>query len=139
MMEKVLTPLVLTPARSGQLRKPVLVISITDGAPAGEDRWTIAKSIKNAANELRNTRFGPDAVSFQFAQVGNDMGASTFLAELDANPDVGSLIDCTSNYEIEADQAKRAQNVDLSPELWLIKLLLGPIDSSYDSKDESRR
>ncbi|GAA5959311.1 hypothetical protein JCM3765_006556 [Sporobolomyces pararoseus] len=26
--------------------------------------------------------------------------------------------------------------VDLTPELWLVKLLLGPIDSSYDSKDE---
>jgi hypothetical protein len=28
------------------------------------------------------------------------------------------------------------QGVDLSPELWLVKLLLGAIDSSYDRKDE---
>ncbi len=31
---------------------------------------------------------------------------------------------------------KTGQN--LSPEMWLMKLLLGPIDSSYDSKDEKR-
>ena len=97
------------------------------------------------------------------------MGASQFLQELDANPEIGSLyalrhqsifkakfdaqpldrIDCTSNYEIEADQAKKISGVDLSPErkctagvratllkgpslVWLVKLLLGPIDSSYD-------
>jgi len=139
MREKILGPLVLQPARAGQLRKPALIVSITDGAPAGEPPLEIATSIKNAQNELRNSRYGPDALSFQFAQVGNDMGASRFLQELDANPEIGSLIDCTSNYEIEADQAKKMSGVDLSPELWLVKLLLGPIDSSYDSKDEARR
>ena len=62
MQEKVLGPLVLQAARAGQLRKPVLIISVTDGAPAGEDRWQIAKVIKNAQNELRNSRYGPDAL-----------------------------------------------------------------------------
>jgi hypothetical protein len=28
------------------------------------------------------------------------------------------------------------QGVDLSPEMWLVKMLLGPIDSSYDTKGE---
>lgn len=27
---------------------------------------------------------------------------------------------------------------DLSPEMWIMKLLLGPIDTSYDSKGEFR-
>lgn len=58
------------------------------------------------------------------------MGARDFLQELDANPQIGSLIDCTSNYELEADQARQQSGIDLSPELWLVKLLLGPIDSS---------
>lgn len=91
MWQKILNPLVLTPARAGQLRKPALVIAITDGAPAGEDKWQIATSIKNAVNELRNSRYGPDAISFQFAQVGNDISASKFLQEIDANPEIGSL------------------------------------------------
>lgn len=29
--------------------------------------------------------------------------------------------------------------VELSPELWLVKLLLGGIDSAYDTKDEKSR
>lgn len=33
---KVLDPFVIGPARNGQLSKPVLVITITDGQPAGE-------------------------------------------------------------------------------------------------------
>jgi Mg-chelatase subunit ChlD len=34
--QKVLQPLLLNPARQGQLRKPMLVIVITDGAPSSE-------------------------------------------------------------------------------------------------------
>lgn len=150
MDQKILQPLVLQPAMQRQLRKPILIITVTDGAPAGEQRLHIVNVISNAVNQLRNTQYGPDALSFQFAQVshglqhvvvkdselivlrqvGNDMGARDFLQELDANPQIGSLIDCTSNYELEADQARQTSGIDLSPELWLVKLLLGPVDSS---------
>lgn len=44
-----------------------------------------------------------------------------------------------SNYETESEEMKRTTGVDLSPMLWLAKLLLGAIDRSYDSKDEARR
>ncbi|CEQ41748.1 SPOSA6832_03484, partial [Sporobolomyces salmonicolor] len=42
--QKILQPLVLGPARQGTLRKPVLIIAVTDGAPGGEDRYTLAKA-----------------------------------------------------------------------------------------------
>lgn len=32
--------------------------------------------------------------------------------------------------------SRKNPGMDLTPELWLIKLLLGAIDHSYDSKDE---
>lgn len=72
MDQKILQPLVLQPAMQRQLRKPILIITVTDGAPAGEDRFQIVKVISNAVNQLRNTQYGPDALSFQFAQVCND-------------------------------------------------------------------
>merc|ERR1712000_403022 len=92
----------------------------------------------NASDELaRNPRYGKGALAFQFAQVGNDLKAREFLSKLDEEPTIGDIIDCTSNYEVEADEMSRANPpVNLSPELWLIKLLLGSIDSSYDTKDE---
>lgn len=47
------------------------------------------------------------------------------------------MTDQNLDYEVEADEMSRANPpVNLSPELWLIKLLLGSIDASYDAKDE---
>jgi hypothetical protein len=100
-------------------------------------------------------QYGPDAVSFQIAQVGDDRKAEEFLAALDAHPKVGGLIDSTGNYEMESAQMKRMTGQDMDPALWLTKLLLGPsgfslefmgeanlrsaVDSSYDTKDERAR
>ncbi|KAL2429605.1 hypothetical protein ABEF95_008067 [Exophiala dermatitidis] len=138
LQNKILGPLVLDPARRGALRKPVLVITITDGQPTGENSSDVARIIKAASDELaRNPRYGKGAIAFQFAQVGNDLKAREFLSKLDEEPGIGDIIDCTSNYEVEADEMSRANPpVQLTPELWLIKLLLGAIDSSYDTKDE---
>lgn len=36
--QKILQPMLLNPARAGQLKKPLLVIVISDGAPAGKPR-----------------------------------------------------------------------------------------------------
>ncbi|BGP35293.1 hypothetical protein JCM10296v2_007128 [Rhodotorula toruloides] len=146
--QKILQPLLVGPARQGTLRKPLLVVCITDGAPGGEDRHTIVRAITRAKRELAQTRFGPDALSVQLAQIGNDLGARQFLGEIDSHPEVGGLVDArvlkdgqqlqvTSNYELEADDFQKTTGQDLTPELWLVKLMLGPIDSSYDLKDEN--
>jgi hypothetical protein len=45
-----------------------------------------------------------------------------------------------ADYENEsAEMAQSNPPVDLTPELWLVKLLLGAIDHSYDRKDEAGR
>jgi len=77
-------------------------------------------------------------VSFQIAQVGNDKGAQQFLSELDNDKVIGGLIDCTSNFELESVEFRK-KGVELTKHLWYTKLLLGSIDSSYDSKDEDRK
>jgi hypothetical protein len=95
---KILLPLVLGPARSGQLRKPVLIITITDGQPTDDKSTPTKEVISDAVEELsRDRRYGKGAVSFQFAQVGNDLQAREFLAKLDEDPAIGSMIDCTSS------------------------------------------
>jgi len=134
---KVIEPFVVQKVRSNQLRKPVLIITITDGQPAGEPNGSVFEAVKYASNELSRTPYGKGAVSFQFAQVGNDIKAREFLGKLDNEPGVGELVDSTSNFEVEQDEMSRAiPPVDLTPDLWLLKLLLGAIDSSYDTKDE---
>ena len=94
---KILDPLVVGPAQAGQLRKPVLVITITDGQPAGESPNLLANNIRHAANALAATRYGKGALALQFAQVGNDLKAQEFLGKLDEEPGIGELIDCTSS------------------------------------------
>ncbi|WVQ62698.1 uncharacterized protein L199_000846 [Kwoniella botswanensis] len=132
--QKILQPLLLGPARANALQKPILIIAITDGTPAGEPTDKVIQVIVNASRELQRTRYGPDAVSYQFAQVGDDMKAMKFLESLDNHPVVGGMIDVTSNFEAEQAEMMRKNNMDLSPEAWLIKLLMGGIDDSYDTQ-----
>ena len=97
--QKVLDPMVVGPARAGRLQKPVLVITITDGQPAGEPLDSVANSIRSATDEVARTPLGRGTVAFQFSQVGNDAKARDFLGSLDEDPKIGGLIDCTSfNY-----------------------------------------
>ncbi|KAK9454234.1 hypothetical protein V1511DRAFT_503134 [Dipodascopsis uninucleata] len=135
--KKVISPLFIGPLQSGQLRKPVLVIAITDGQPAGESADTVFRTIRHAKRACSQSRYGPNAIAFQFAQVGNDVKAREFLAKLDTDPEVGRYVDCTSNFEVEQDEMARL-GVSLTPETWLVKLLMGAIDKSYDSQDERR-
>lgn len=135
--QKVLQPLLLGPARNNQLKKPLLIIAVTDGAPGGEDRNTLVRVLVNASRFLKQTRYGPDAMSVQLAQIGNDLKARQYLEEIDSHPEVGDLVDCTSNFENEQEDLAK-QGVDLTPELWLVKMLLGGIDSSYDKTDEAK-
>lgn len=153
--QKILQPMVLAPARQNALRKPLLVIVITDGQPTGEPfgyrkylmhnkeaktkrklTLPVQQSIVNAANQLNSTPYGPKAVSYQFAQVGTDMSATQFLAALDNDPMVGAMIDCTSDYDIESQEMLQKTGQQLTPIMWLMKLMLGGIDSSYDSQGE---
>ncbi|EMD65029.1 hypothetical protein COCSADRAFT_87792, partial [Bipolaris sorokiniana ND90Pr] len=138
MRQKVIDGIVLQKARNGQLNKPILVIAITDGQPAGEPQNAIFDTIQYAFDTLKGfPQYGRGAVAFEFAQVGNDEAARKFLGKLDEHPVIGPEVDCTSNFENEQEEMMRANPpVDLTPDLWIIKLLLGAIDRSYDSKDE---
>ncbi|KAL9099172.1 MAG: hypothetical protein Q9163_005288 [Psora crenata] len=138
---QVLEDIVLKRARSNQLRKPVLILTITDGIPVREPERALHDGILYTVNELSKLPCGAGAVAFQFAQVGTDTQAQTFLAELDKDPQIGNLIDCTSGGVFQFhftlnSIADRPKDTNWK-KLWLVKLLIGAIDPSYDNKDES--
>ena len=68
------------------------------------------------------------------AQVGKDQAAQAFLAQLDKHPEVGKMIDATSYYELEAEEYKR-KGVNLTPDVWLVKLMVGAVDPTFDEQD----
>lgn len=94
--KKVIDPILVQKLRSG-MEKPLLIISITDGQPAGESANALMDTVRYAVDEARRSRYGQGAVAFQFAQVGNDQKATEFLAKLDNDPMVGREVDCTSS------------------------------------------
>jgi hypothetical protein len=93
---KVIDGIILPKLRDRRYTKPTLVITITDGQPAGESPTAVFDTIKYASQEVGRA-FGPGGIAFQFAQVGNDLKAREFLAKLDEDPVVGKLVDCTSS------------------------------------------
>ncbi|KAK9823940.1 hypothetical protein WJX72_006517 [[Myrmecia] bisecta] len=130
----VIQPLLVKPIRQRKLEKPILVFAITDGEPVGEPKVTTAQMIKSAKEIASKSAYGPGAIAFQFAQVGRDQAAQAFLGELDNDPEIGGMIDATSYCEMEAEEWAQ-KGATLTPELWLLKCLVGAIDPSYDEQD----
>lgn len=100
--KKVIDEIVLSKASSGQLRKPVLVIAVTDGQPAGEPQNAVFDTIKYAFDTLQSRfpQYGRGGIAFEFAQVGNDEAAKKFLGKLDEDPQIGPMVDCTSSTSL---------------------------------------
>ncbi len=129
------------------MEKPILVITITDGAP--DDRNAVINMHEVLFKEVVPT-YGIGAFRFQYSQVGKDVDVTEFLQTLD-DPEskkndkfnYGDMIDCTSYYETEAGQFLKSQKgpedqkLPLSVTLWTVKLIVGAIDSGYDKSDES--
>ncbi|KAJ3095488.1 hypothetical protein HDU97_006886 [Phlyctochytrium planicorne] len=131
---RVIEPLVFQPLSRGMLKKPVLTVIITDGEPCGEDRGRLKRTILEAAERLQAMGYPRKTIAFTIAQCGKDARAQSFLAELDNDREVGELIDCVSYYELEEEEFAR-KGVVLTPELYLVKLIVGGIDQSYDEQD----
>jgi hypothetical protein len=98
---KVIDGIIMPKIQRRQYTKPHLVITITDGQPAGEPATAVFETVKFAAKEAARAH-GPGAIAFQFAQVGNDLKARDFLAKLDEDPSVGDMVDCTSSRFTDA-------------------------------------
>ncbi|KAK9804277.1 hypothetical protein WJX72_004387 [[Myrmecia] bisecta] len=131
---KIIQPFVAEGVKRRNLQKPVLVITVTDGEPTSEPETKIFQVIKAAKKMVSKSAYGAGAVAFEFAQVGRDQDAQAFLARLDNDPEVGGMVDATSYYELEAEECAK-KGVTLSPELWLVKLMVGAVDPSYDDQD----
>ncbi|PUU84015.1 hypothetical protein B9Z19DRAFT_961917 [Tuber borchii] len=96
--KKILKPLVLgdTP-----MKKPLLIMVITDGAIEGEKKGLLEKVIINCVNKLDNEREnGAHSVAFQFSCIGNDKGARKVLEELDDHKVVGDYVNCQKGVSV---------------------------------------
>ncbi|PNH01561.1 hypothetical protein TSOC_012547 [Tetrabaena socialis] len=131
--QRILHPMVIKKMSHGQLQKPVLVITLTDGEPDSKD--DLVKTLQEAKDFNLST--GSTCAAFEFAQIGTDPTAQRFLNELDVHPSIGNIVDVTSSFELEEEEYAKA-GATLTPHMWILKLMLGAIDPQYDSADEVR-
>ena len=123
---KVIDSMLLPKLHSGQMRKPLLIITITDGEPSPEDgkHNPLKDVVRTAIRAAQSSPYGPGAIAFQFAQVGNDQDATKFLATIDNDAEVGREVDCTSSELTCLSDSKavyadrRAQILRTNPNKW---------------------
>lgn len=134
LMSKVIEPFVYSKARNNTFVKPVMVYIITDGVP--DNKIELKNNIKSCKQWLSQTSYGKSAVNIMFAQVGNDQAAAQYLKqELDNDPEIGEDVDTTGNFEMEYVKYK-AKGVELTPDLWLLQMMLGSLVRSYDEGND---
>lgn len=127
---KILKPLVYDKVQKNMFTKPIVVYTITDGCPDNKD--DVKHNILQCQNWLATTSYGRGAVNFMFCQVGRDASAASYLEnELDKDPDIGDYVDTTGHYELESAKYLK-KGVNLTPDLWLLQMMLGAVDPTYD-------
>lgn len=129
---KIIRKIVVPVIQSQEIQRPVLVLNITDGTPSNAS--TVKQTILNCRNFCASTKYGENAVAFSFAQIGTDRSATEYLGQLDMDPQVGHLIDCTSEFSIE----KQECGAGFTEAVWIVKLMIGAVDPAYDSADEQQ-
>ncbi|VBB18663.1 hypothetical protein YASMINEVIRUS_1194 [Yasminevirus sp. GU-2018] len=136
---KILNKFVYEYLDSKSLQRPILIITITDGEPDGgrSGENAVRDAIVACHKRASSSYYGEHAVAFSFAQIGTSEGASAFLERLDKDPEVGKLIDCTSEFNKEKAECERAYpGTKFTESTWLVKLMIGAVDPEYDAADE---
>jgi len=126
---KILDPFVFKPKEP--MKKPLLVMVITDGEVEGEKTGLLESVIKYCTQAVaKDTTKGTPAVSFHFSCVGNDKDAQQLLRRLDNHKEIGDYVDCMLRHRLE--------NIEDEDQKWIIlsKLLLGGIMARFDDNDD---
>jgi hypothetical protein len=114
------------------LQKPVVIYIITDGQP--DNKEEVRQVIQECKNFV-SQRYSEHAVSFMFAQVGKDPTAAAYLTELDVDPYIKEDVDTIGCYETECEKYAK-NNIDLTPDLWMLQMMVGSVNSDYDEGND---
>jgi hypothetical protein len=135
----------VVPRKLQKREKPLLIMTITDGAIEGEAQKTLQSVIEDCVNHLKKPEadggfgeHGADTVAFHFSRVGMDEDAAKLLNDLDNDKTIGKYIDC-----LPVNEQSYLETMISSDRLvkWniLAKLLLGAIIPYWDDYDGGRR
>jgi len=77
---KIVQPLILKKAENGTLKKPLIVVTITDGEPNHERGHSFQDAILKCRRSTALQSYGDAAVVFIVSRVGNSPAAQDFIA-----------------------------------------------------------
>lgn len=119
------------------IKKPLMVIMITDGEPT-YDNYDLGGQIKRALSNLRKNGYPDHTLSVQIAQVGEDRNTQEYLSKfLDTDPVIGPLVDVTSSYKLEKEEVEKVYKGEYTEVTHLLKTLLGALSRDFDRMDEA--
>ncbi|KAI5863737.1 hypothetical protein GGS23DRAFT_511871 [Durotheca rogersii] len=123
---KILKPLVYDVIeRDGRLKRPILVLIITDGQPFPEPLDTLKRAILECGQRLSRFGYQNEAVTFLISQVGNDPRADQFLDLLEGDPELDRVLYRTAGRLHEKYESLGTNQKDI--ERWLLHILAQPI------------
>ncbi|KAF3931176.1 hypothetical protein ABW19_dt0203062 [Dactylella cylindrospora] len=92
--EKVIEPMVIQKMKRGDFKKPLIIVTITDGVPRGEPRDTFKNVVMECKMSEEIEKYGEAAVVFVLARIGSDQAAGEFLYDLKRNKDLKEWVYC---------------------------------------------
>ncbi|KAH7907159.1 hypothetical protein BJ138DRAFT_1014962 [Hygrophoropsis aurantiaca] len=112
------------------LRRPVLVCTITDGCPAGEQEETFKDAIVECREKVVSAGYASTAVMFSISQIGSDDKAARFLDKLNNDQEIQDVLYCTTDRLDDSFKEMRLKEDRL--EEWLLKTLTAPITADRE-------
>jgi len=140
----IINPIIKPMVNNNELQRPVLIITVTDGAPNTSpinEKQELEKVLIETKQLFKNSKYGEFGISFGFVQVDVNNEATEFLGYLDEHPIIGNFVDCTSSYFVEKNECEnkyrqQGENKIFTQAEYILKLMIGSIDPVYDAKDE---
>ncbi|KAJ5781178.1 hypothetical protein N7457_006338 [Penicillium paradoxum] len=107
--------------RGFELRRPLLILTITDGCPNEEDKDTFANVIEESMKYLASNGYGPQAIRYDLSQIGNAPEATGFLESWQQHPLVPVPLFVTAEHLDAQFENLRTNDADLNT--WLLARL----------------
>jgi len=130
--KKIVKPMILEKAIKGTLKKPVIVVIITDGEPCGEPREALRNTIRACKTGIEFRGYKRAAVVFLISRVGTSEQAKIFLEELRNDKVAGHMMYSSPLDLNEKREAFRACGIDAAYTALLIELFLTALDSQTE-------
>ncbi|KAI0856074.1 hypothetical protein F4860DRAFT_529503 [Xylaria cubensis] len=123
---KIVDP-IIEETQSGKLKRPVIIIIITDGEPHGEPSGTLRDAIYSCKRSEAIQSYGRAAVVFVVARIGESKSAEKFLKELESDEKIKGMVYCSvdslnKQQEMPESGGSDRENITLVIELLLAAL-----------------